>query len=105
MTKEHAHQYEPVPIDTTDVDLPQELLQLTELLAENAHENWARKRMEEGWRQGPLRDDKAKTHPCLVPYRALPESEKEHDRITATETIRLIVKLGYRVISPNAGGS
>jgi hypothetical protein len=60
---------------------------LTELLAKNAHENWARQRMEEGWRWGPRRDDEHKLHPSLVPYEQLSESEKEYDRKTAMETI------------------
>lgn len=39
----------------------------------------------------------AKTTPCLVPYDELPESEKEFDRNTAFETLKLIVKLGFSI--------
>ena len=38
-----------------------------------------------------------KETPCLVPYSELSEEEKEYDRKTAMETIKLIVKLGYRI--------
>ena len=89
--------YEPNPIDTSKVKLPAEIAQLTELLAKNAHENWAKQRMGEGWRFGPKRDDRKKEHPCLVPYEQLPESEKEYDRKTAMETIKAIQALGYRI--------
>jgi hypothetical protein len=89
--------YTPNPIDTAAVVLPPELLALTELLAENAHEVWAKARLEQGWTYGPTRDDGARTHPCLVPYAALPESEKVHDRNAATETLKAVIARGYTI--------
>ena len=89
--------YKPMPIDTSKVKLPGELLKLTELLAENSHDNWAKQRMAEGWVYGPKRDDARKQHPDLVPYKDLPESEKEYDRIAAMETLKAIIALGYRI--------
>jgi len=68
---------------------------LTEQLAENAHDLWAQQRFGDGWRVGPERDDRAKTHPGLIPYEELPESEKEYDRQTAMGTIKAILALGY----------
>jgi len=89
--------YKPNPIDTTRVALPPDLCELTERLAENAHDIWAARRMAEGWTCGPKRDDDARKHPDLVPYADLPESEKEYDRSTAMETLKAIVALGYRL--------
>ena len=89
--------YEPKPIETLKIKLPLEILELTERLAENAHDIWARQRLADGWTYGPQRDDKAKEHPCLVPYSELPESEKEYDRNAATETLKAIMALGYRI--------
>ena len=40
---------------------------------------------------------KRKTTPLLIPYDELPESEKEYDRNTALETLKLILKMGYRI--------
>lgn len=77
--------------------LPRELEELTELLAQNAHEVWARNRVQEGWTWGEVRDDAKKTTPCLVPYEDLPESEKVYDRSTAMQTLKLVLKLGYRI--------
>ena len=37
------------------------------------------------------------THPCLVPYDELPESEKDYDRATSQETLKLIMKLGFDI--------
>lgn len=89
--------YEPKPINTSDVILPESLLELTEKIAENVHNVWAKGRIDEGWKYGEIKDDKKKTTPCLVPYKYLPESEKEYDRNTALETLRLIIKLGYKI--------
>ena len=62
--------YNPKPIDTSDIILPDDLLALTESI---------------------------KTTPQLVPYSDLPEEEKEYDRNTALETLKLIIKLGYEI--------
>lgn len=92
------NRYKPEPKDTSGVVLPLDILALAEKLAENAHDVWARRRMDEGWSFGPERDDRQKKHPCLVPYAELPESEKEYDRNAAMETIKLILLEGYRII-------
>ena len=89
--------YIPNPIDTSKIELPKELLELTEKIAENVHENWSKGRMAEGWNYGETRSDEKKTTPCLVPYNELSESEKEYDRKTALETLKLIVALGYKI--------
>ena len=89
--------YTPHPIDTTDVELPDEMKQLVEQLARNVHENWALGRLNDGWTFGPVRNDELKQHPCLVEYDELPESEKEYDRHTAVETLKLIMKLGWTI--------
>ena len=89
--------YRPEPEDLSGIALPDSLTELTEFLAENIHDVWARNRMEEGWTYGPVRDDASRQHPDLVPYRLLPESEKEYDRATAVSTLKLIVKAGYRI--------
>ena len=89
--------YTPKPIKTDDIILSEDLLALTEKLAENTHDVWADGRIKDGWTYGEKRDDLKKHHPCLVPYSELPENEKEYDRNTALETLRLILKLGYDV--------
>ncbi len=89
--------YKPNPIDTSKVELPAELLELTEKIAENVHENWSLGRIADGWSYGPSRDDTKKTTPCLVPYNELAEREKEYDRVTALETLKLIMALGYKI--------
>jgi ryanodine receptor 2 len=89
--------YQPKPIDTSEVVLPPDLERLVEKLAENNHDHWAIGRLKDGWSFGPSRDDRAKTHPCLVPYAELPESEKDYDRVNARETLKAIMALSYHI--------
>lgn len=92
-----ASTYTPAPLDTSGVVLTDQLLGVTEQLAENIHELWSQERIAQGWRYGPQRDDAKKEHPCLVPYDQLPDSEKEFDRNTAIGTLKTILKLGHRI--------
>ena len=80
--------------------LPSELLELQELLAEKVHDAWARQRIAEGWVLGTVRDEQARTHPGLVPYEQLSESEKQYDRETAFTTIRTVLARGYHILPP-----
>ena len=91
-------EYCPSPIDTSGVQLPREILEVAEQLAKNTHETWAAQRMAEGWTYGIQRDDVKKLHPCLIPYEELPESEKEYDRNTATEALKLVIALGFEIL-------
>lgn len=93
-------EYEFKPVDTSKVHLPPALKKLTERLAENVHNVWARQRVAEGWRYGPERNDHSRQHPSLVPYEQLPESEKAYDRGTAVETLKMILALGYTIGEP-----
>lgn len=89
--------YQPNPVDTSNIDLPPDLLELTEKIAENVHENWAAGRIADGWVYGQIRDDAKKTTPCLVPYSELTEEEKKYDRNTALQTLKTIISLGYQI--------
>lgn len=93
----NKNDYTPQPIDTKDVVLPKELNLLAEEIAKNVHEVWAEGRMKDGWTYGKERDDVQKHHPCLVSYEELSENEKEYDRNTSQETLKLIMKLGFKI--------
>ena len=72
--------YIPAPIDVSDIQLPSELCELAEIIAKNVHEVWAAGRLAEGWKYGPERNDALRTHPGLVPYEELSETEKANYR-------------------------
>ena len=46
---------------------------------------------------GEKRNDVLKQHPCLIAYEDLPEEEKVYDRNTSIETLKLILKLGFKI--------
>ena len=94
----NKNNYIPQPIDTKGVELPKELNALAEEIAKNVHEVWSEGRMKDGWTYGEERDDAKKHHPCLVPYENLTETEKEYDRNTSQETLKLIMKLGFKIV-------
>lgn len=93
-----AEEYQPHPINVDCIPLDGVLEELQEAIAENAHNVWAEERMKQGWTYGHEWDEVSKHDPCLLPYTALPESEKEYDRLTAFNTIKLVKKLGFDII-------
>lgn len=89
--------YEPSPISLDDVALPDDLSELQEAIAENAHEIWAKARTDQGWTFGLERNDAKKETPDMIPYCNLPESEKLYDREMAMQTLKLVKKLGFEI--------
>lgn len=89
--------YNPEPVNTSGVVLPDEILELTDLIARNVHDVWAAGRIAEGWKYGPIKDSEKLETPYLVPYEELSEEEKAYDKNTALETLKLITKLGYKI--------
>ena len=90
--------YDPSPIGLDDVVLSDDLTELQEAIAENAHEIWAKNRRDQGWSYGPERNDQKKETPDMVPYCNLPESEKLYDREMAMQTLKLVKKLGFEIV-------
>ena len=91
--------YIPQPVDISDIKLTDDIIEITEQIAQNVHEVWAKSRIDQGWKYGEQRDDDMKTHPCLVPYEKLPETEKDYDRDTCINTLKMILKFGYSIIN------
>lgn len=100
--KRFPQEYNPQPIDVSNVKLDDDLVELTETIAQDVHDIWAVKRINEGWSYGPVRDDDKKHNPDLIPYADLPESEKDYDREMATHAIKVIKRLGYRIVNINS---
>ena len=90
--------YDPSPIGLDDVVLSDDLTELQEAIAENAHEIWAKNRRNQGWSYGPERNDQKKETPDMIPYCNLPESEKLYDREMAMQTLKLVKKLGFEIV-------
>ena len=83
--------------------LPADLQELVEILAENTYNLRARQRLLSDNRgsesvadDGHKRLDRGAS-PGFPPYEELPDSEKQDDRNSAIETLKLIHSLGYRL--------
>ena len=98
-------EYKPDPIDISEAELSGEILELSETLAENVHDVWAKGRIDEGWRHGSKRNDDLKHHPNLVSYQNLPESEMDYDRNTALNTLKAMMALGYQIVPSSRSSS
>jgi len=96
--KKHEFEYSPQPIDTSGVTLNKELIELVEFLSENAHDVWAQSKMAKGYSYGP--DDATHNH-FLKPYHLLSEIEKDQDRDNVLATIKVLKRLGYRLVNIN----
>lgn len=49
-----------------------------------SHDNWMAEKVADGWVFGPVKDPEAKTHPCIVPFEALPPEQQFKDRLFRT---------------------
>ena len=45
------------------------------------HESWCIEKHDSGWTHGVVKDEVAKTHPCLVPYDQLPKEQQAKDAL------------------------
>lgn len=91
-------EYIPRPVDTDNIEIPEDIRELQELIAKNTHEVWSQGRMNEGWVYGTELNYEKKTHPSLIPYEELSEAEKDYDRRTSMETLKVILSMGYKIV-------
>ena len=82
LKEEEQMKYRPNPVDTSNINLDDEFEELTELLAENVHDIWAKQRMNEGWTYGTKRDDDTKKSPILF---HIPNCPNQRKNMTGTQ--------------------
>jgi len=71
-----------------------------EALAEAEHRRWSAEKQLQGWTYASRRDDIAKTHPSLIAYAELPETEKEKDRLMWRELIAFVMAAKQVTLPP-----
>lgn len=90
-------EYTPHPVDLSNIEIDKYLEKDLERIAKNAHDTWAEQRKLRGWEYGSLFDEENKKHPCMVEYEDLPESEKDMDRATVVQTVKMLIWMGYKI--------
>ncbi len=69
-----------------------------EVIARREHEGWCDDLRQGGWAFAPgSKDTKRKTHPDLIEWEHLPESEKEKNRAPVRELPAFLTRAGYRI--------
>lgn len=61
-------QYNPQPINTSNITLDNDLNSTVQKFSEHYHDAWASRKMEAGWTHDNSWSDSSKTHPRLKPY-------------------------------------
>ncbi|XP_078000970.1 ryanodine receptor 2-like [Glandiceps talaboti] len=94
--------YKPAPYNLSSITLTPKMERLVEQLAENAHNVWAKDRIQQGWTYGLTEDTIYKRNPQLVPFTQLDDVAKKLNRDTASETVRTILGFGYSLEPPSS---
>lgn len=112
--KRFPEEYIPQPMDLSEVNLNPELMELSEMIAENAHDIWGQLKKESYssvleknpdfriYAERVNGQEQEGHNHYYVPYSMLSEEDKEPDRKTAMGTIKLLKRLGYRLVNINS---
>ena len=68
-----------------------------EIMAIMEHKRWMEEKADKGWTCG-VRDDFKKTHPCLVEWDELTESDKDKDRVTVKIIPSLLASINFEIV-------
>ncbi|KAI9543854.1 Ryanodine receptor 3 [Dissostichus eleginoides] len=97
--------FDPKPINTANISLPEKLESIANKYAEHSHDKWSSDKVSAGWKQGDSLDDQAKTHPLLKPYKALSEKERETYRWPVKESLKSMLAMGWNIERSKEGES
>uniref|UniRef100_W5N4D0 Ryanodine receptor 3 n=1 Tax=Lepisosteus oculatus TaxID=7918 RepID=W5N4D0_LEPOC len=89
--------FDPKPISTANISLPEKLEYIANKYAEHSHDKWASEKLPSGWKYGETLDEKLKTHPLLRPYKSLTEKEREIYRWPVKESIKSMLAMGWNI--------
>ncbi|KAK7907584.1 hypothetical protein WMY93_016196 [Mugilogobius chulae] len=89
--------FDPKPINTANISLPEKLEYIANKYAEHSHDKWSSEKVSAGWKLGDSIDDQAKTHPLLKPYKSLSEKERETYRWPVKESLKSMLAMGWNI--------
>uniref|UniRef100_A0A3P8SE98 Ryanodine receptor 3 n=1 Tax=Amphiprion percula TaxID=161767 RepID=A0A3P8SE98_AMPPE len=88
--------FDPKPINTANISLPEKLEYIANKYAEHSHDKWSSEKVS-GWKHGDNVDEQAKSHPLLKPYKALSEKERETYRWPVKESLKSMLAMGWNI--------
>ncbi|XP_072555327.1 ryanodine receptor 3 isoform X3 [Paramormyrops kingsleyae] len=89
--------FDPKPINTANISLPEKLEYVANKYAEHCHDKWAAEKLTLGWKFGEMVDEKAKTHPLLKTYKSLAEKDREVYRWPVKESLKSMLAMGWNM--------
>ncbi|XP_061602252.1 ryanodine receptor 3 isoform X2 [Cololabis saira] len=89
--------FEPKPVNTANISLPEKLEYIANKYAEHSHDKWSSDKMSAGWKHGDNVDEQSKTHPLLKPYKSLSEKERETYRWPVKESLKSMLAMGWNM--------
>uniref|UniRef100_W5KBL7 Ryanodine receptor 3 n=1 Tax=Astyanax mexicanus TaxID=7994 RepID=W5KBL7_ASTMX len=89
--------FDPKPINTANISLPEKLEYIANKYAEHCHEKWSSEKFAQGWTAGEKVNEQAKTHPLLKPYKALSEKDRETYRYPVKESLKSMLAMSWNI--------
>uniref|UniRef100_UPI00358EA68B ryanodine receptor 2-like n=1 Tax=Myxine glutinosa TaxID=7769 RepID=UPI00358EA68B len=89
--------FDPRPVDTISILIPEKFDGLTNKYAEHTHDKWAMEKLTADWTCSEILDEEAKTHPMLKPFKLFSEKEKETYRWPIKESIKTMLALSWMI--------
>uniref|UniRef100_A0A7N8XJ13 Ryanodine receptor 3 n=1 Tax=Mastacembelus armatus TaxID=205130 RepID=A0A7N8XJ13_9TELE len=89
--------FDPKPINTANISLPEKLEYIANRYAEHSHDKWSSEKVSAGWKHGDSLDETAKTHSLLKPYKSLSEKERETYRWPVRESLKSMLAMGWNI--------
>ncbi|XP_071656899.1 ryanodine receptor 1 isoform X4 [Patagioenas fasciata] len=95
--------FDPKPVETLNVIIPEKLDGFINKYAEYTHEKWAFDKIQNNWSFGETVDEEAKTHPMLRPYKTFSEKDKEIYRWPIKESLKAMLAWEWTVEKAREG--
>ncbi|TRZ10478.1 hypothetical protein HGM15179_016619, partial [Zosterops borbonicus] len=95
--------FDPKPVETLNVIIPEKLDGFINKYAEYTHEKWAFDKIQNNWTFGETVDEEAKTHPMLRPYKTFSEKDKEIYRWPIKESLKAMLAWEWTVEKAREG--
>ncbi|XP_058275573.1 ryanodine receptor 2 isoform X2 [Hirundo rustica] len=97
--------FNPQPVDTSNITIPEKLEYFINKYAEHAHDKWSMEKFASGWTYGETFSESAKVQPLMKQYKLLSEKEKEIYRWPIKESLKTMLAWGWRIERTREGDS